>query len=511
MRHAASAAWVPDLGAVVPAPERVAPDARAAFSVTADTAVHAAPGAEAAAGHLAAALHRPAVRPLPAGERARPGPGGQDGGITLLLDGDDGWLGEEGYRLEVASERVTLRARRAAGLFRGVQTLRQLLPLDVEAPAAQPGGWRIPGGQIVDRPRFAYRGAMLDVARHFFGVADVKRYIDEITLYKLNHLHLHLTDDQGWRIEIATWPKLAAYGGIGEVGGGPGGHYTQAQYADLVAYAAERHVTLVPEIDMPGHTGAALASYAELHPDGVAPPRSTGTDVGASTLRVGGAATHRFVRDVIGEVAGLTPGPYVHVGGDEVSALGDAEYAAFIAQAQQAVADHGKTPVGWDAVVVRAAPRPGTVAQYWDTNHDASETVVRAVARAAQQSVKLILSPGNRAYLDMKYHPGTRLGLKWAGYVEVSDAYSWDPGAHLEGVPEAAVLGVEGALWTETARSIADVEHLAFPRLAAIAELGWSPRATHDWEGFARRLAAQAPRWRAMGINFYPSTQVAWL
>ena len=179
---------------------------------------------------------------------------------------------------------VVLTGRTAAGLFHGVQTLRQLLPPRVEASTVQPGPWTIAGVHITDHPRFAWRGAMLDVARHFFDLGEVKRYIDLLAMYKVNVLHLHLADDQGWRIEIDSWPRLTTYGGSTEVGGGPGGYYTKAQYAELVKYAQDRHIMVVPEIDMPGHTNAALASYAELNCDGVAPPLYTGTSVGFSSL-----------------------------------------------------------------------------------------------------------------------------------------------------------------------------------------------------------------------------------
>ncbi len=171
---------------------------------------------------------------------------------------------------------------------------------------------------------------MLDVARHFFGVADVKRFVDLMALYKLNRLHLHLTDDQGWRLAIRSWPKLAKHGGSTEVGGGPGGFYTQRQYAELVAYAAARYVTVVPEIDMPGHTNAALASYAKLSCDGIAPALYTGIEVGFSSLCIRKELTYRFVDDVIGEVAALTPGPYLHIGGDEAQATAPDDYVYFL-------------------------------------------------------------------------------------------------------------------------------------------------------------------------------------
>ncbi|MGP3975401.1 beta-N-acetylhexosaminidase [Streptomyces sp. 8N114] len=430
---------------------------------------------------------------------------GRDG-IQLRLGGHR-TLGSEGYRLDVGERAVKLSAREPAGLFHGVQTLRQVLPAAVEARSEQPGPWRIAGGTITDTPRYAYRGAMLDVARHFFPVGAVKRYIDQLALYKVNTLHLHLSDDQGWRIAVDSWPRLADYGGGSEVGGGPGGYYTKADYREIVRYASARHLTVVPEIDMPGHTNAALASYAELNCDGVAPPRYTGIEVGFSSLCVPLERTYDFVDDVIRELAALTPGPYLHIGGDEAHATSHEDYVTFMRRVQPVVAKYGKKAIGWHQIT--AAPDRGTVAQYWGYDQTGAEERAR-VAEAARRGTKLVLSPADRAYLDMKYDKDTPLGLSWAGYVSTRRSYDWDPGGYLEGVPERAVLGVEAPLWSETIATSAQLEYLAFPRLPGVAELGWSPAATHDWDGYRERLAQQGPRWELMGVNYYRSPQVPW-
>jgi hexosaminidase len=275
-----------------------------------------------------------------------------EGSIHLTLDAAAA-TGDEGYELEIAPNGVVIAAEQPAGLFYGVQTLRQLLPPFVEYDAVRLDAARsvgVPAVTIVDGPRFAWRGSMLDVARHFHSVDDVKRYLDLMALYKMNRLHLHLADDQGWRLEIASWPNLTTHGGSTEVGGGPGGYYTRADYADIVEYARRRFITIVPEIDMPGHTNAALASYAELNCDGVAPPLYTGTNVGFSTLCVDKDVTYRFIDDVVRELATLTPGDYIHIGGDEVERLSEAEYAAFIERAQAIVLRHGKQVIGWDEI-----------------------------------------------------------------------------------------------------------------------------------------------------------------
>ncbi|HSH45841.1 MAG TPA: family 20 glycosylhydrolase, partial [Longimicrobiales bacterium] len=230
-------------------------------------------------------------------------PPGSDGAADMVLSLDRTDLGEEGYAVRVSPDGVRVEASEPAGLFYGIQTLRQLFPPEVEFTARRAAPLPLPAVEIEDRPRFGWRGAMLDVTRHFFTVDEVKRYIDLLAQYKFNRLHLHLSDDQGWRIEIPDWPALTEIGGSTEVGGGPGGFYTAADYTDLVNYAAERFITIVPEIDMPGHTNAALASYPELNCDGEAPPLYTGIQVGFSALCVEREVTYRFVDDVVRTLA----------------------------------------------------------------------------------------------------------------------------------------------------------------------------------------------------------------
>jgi hexosaminidase len=418
--------------------------------------------------------------------------------IYLRL-GNDATLGDEGYRLDVSPALVTITANRAAGLFYGMQTMRQLMPVSVEHPAARNRTLRIPAGVVIDAPRFPWRGSMLDVARHFLPIEEVRRHVDRMALYKLNRLHLHLSDDQGWRIEIKSWPNLALIGGRTQVGGGAGGAYTQAQFAELARYAADRFVTVVPEIDMPGHSGAALASYPGLNCDGVAPPLYTGIDVGFTTLCVKSDSTYRFISDVVREIAALTPSPWFHIGADEVEKLSHDEYRGFIERVQGIVRAHGRQMIGWGEIAV-AALEPGTVVQHWKTDSSAVH---------AARGGTVILSPNTRTYLDMKYDSSTILGLHWAGLIEVRDAYDWDPGTLVEGVSGRSVLGVEAPLWAETLAKPEDWEFMAFPRLVAIAEVGWSapPR---DFESFRQRLGAHGPRLTALGVNFYRSPAVPW-
>jgi hexosaminidase len=421
------------------------------------------------------------------------------GGISLVLDASAGALEDEGYTLSVAPDGIRIAGRTPEGIFYGVQTLRQLMPPSIEFQAARPHPVSIPAAQIQDQPRFVWRGAMLDVARHFFGPADVRRYIDLLALYKFNRLHLHLSDDQGWRLEIKSWPNLTRHGGSTAVGGGPGGFYTQDEYKAIVAYARERFITIVPEIDMPSHINAALASVPELNCDGVAPPLYTGIEVGFSNFCIDKEITYKFIDDVIREIAGLTPGPYFHLGGDEVKTITPAQYVSFIERVQGIVESHGKTVVGWDEIAA-AKLVPTAVVQHW-----------RPEAKfALPPTTKLIISPAHKIYLDMQYDTATPIGLHWAAYVNVPDAYNWDPATILPDVKEAQILGVEAPLWSETLANMRDVEYMAFPRLPGAAEIAWSPAAARKWEEFRTRLGAQAQRWSALGINAYWSPTVEW-
>jgi hexosaminidase len=475
------------------------------FVFTADTVILAEPNDEVTrvARYLARTLGTAAgPNELRVEQSTTPRPGTVQLSLTRSAPAQPNAALDESYELTIAPERITIAAPNAAGLFYGAQTLRQLLPPWVEYRAAVADKSRslsAPAGRIVDRPRFAWRGAMLDVARHFFDASDVKRYIDLIALYKINRLHLHLSDDQGWRIEIKSWPKLTAHGGSTAVGGGAGGYYTQDVYKDLVSYAQERFITIVPEIDMPGHTNAALASYPELNCDGAAPQLYTGINVGFSTLCVDKPVTYTFIDDVVREIAAMTPGPYYHAGGDEVQKLTPAQYNQFIERVQAIVQKHGKQMIGWDEIA-GIALLPTSIVQHWRPKPG------EGLAKAP----RLILSPANRVYLDMKYEPSTVLGLSWAGNISIRHAYEWDPASAVKGAAEGALLGVETPIWSETLTYLHDVEFMAFPRLAAVAEVAWSSSDRRTWEDFARRLGAQAPRWQALGVNFNRVADIPW-
>ncbi len=419
--------------------------------------------------------------PAPAALQVRPGESFRVEDATALPCTYTGGP-RESYRLTVTSQGVSLEAADEAGHARALATLRQLGP-------------DLPGVVIEDSPRYPWRGVMLDVARHFFGVDDVLRFVDLAALYKLNVVHLHLTDDQGWRIEIPSWPLLTSVGGETQVGGGAGGFFTQAEYARIVEHAAARHVTIVPEIDVPGHVNAALRAYPELWGRDAPEPFTTWSSPGHS-LDVRSSLVMRFLDEVIGSLAALTPGDYIHLGGDEVEGMDHDDYVRFMWDACETVLRHGRRPIVWEEAGVAKLPR-GTIVQHWS---DAAP----AQAGAAQ-GLPLIMSPAPHTYLDQKYDADTELGLTWAGAVEVRDAYDWDPGAVIE---DADVLGVEAALWSETTATRDDVDYLVFPRLPAVAEVGWSGE--RDWEGFRSRLGAHSRLLSDRGVNFHRSSQIDW-
>jgi len=423
-------------------------------------------------------------------------------GVALIISEDHKALGNEGYKLNISEKRIILESYKAAGLFRGVQTIRQLLPAKIESKDLQLGPWELASGTITDTPNYEYRGAMLDVVRHFFGVDDVKRYIDLLAAYKMNVLHLHLTDDQGWRIEIKSWPNLTTHGGSTQVGGGKGGFYTQEDYSDIVKYAQEHFITVIPEIDMPGHTNAALASYAQLNANGKAMELYTGTDVGFSTLDANKELTYKFIDDVICELAAITPGEYIHIGGDESNATKKKDYIKFVNRVQDIVNAHGKKMMGW-ADISAANLKENTIAQFW---HTKTKTALDAV----NQNVKIIMSPARRAYMDIQYDSICPLGLHWAGYTEVDDAYDWTLETIVKDINKEDIIGIEAPLWTETVETIDDIEYMVFPRLPGYAELAWSNHSDKSWDEYKVRLAKQKSRFEFMGINYYESPLVPW-
>lgn len=404
----------------------------------------------------------------------------------------------EAYALHITQDSIVLTASTAAGAFRGAQTIRQLIPAIAYDTLVENKRWIIPTGDIFDAPQYEYRGTMLDVARHFFSVADVKRYIDLLAYYKINVLHLHLADDQGWRIEIKSWPKLTEIGGSTEVGGGPGGFYTQEEYSEIVRYAADHFITIVPEIDMPGHTNAASVSYPFLNGNGKVPELYTGMKVGFSTFDTRKDTVYAFIDDVIREITALSPGPYFHIGGDESHVTKKADYIYFVNRVEKIVQKYGKQMIGWDEVATTDIDST-SVAQLWRSTENKE--------LAISKNMKIILSPASKAYLDMKYDSSSHYGLNWAGYIPVDSAYQWPPESY---APNENILGIEAPLWSETIEDFDQLAYLAFPRVIGYAELGWTIQGNRNWEDYKKRLAKQAPFLERMEIQYYPSQKIHW-
>lgn len=409
------------------------------------------------------------------------------GDIAVRLDPSTVELhGDEGYELTIGSDGAEVVAATRHGLWHGTRTLVQLFSHSMH-------DGELPAVHIVDRPRFEWRGAMLDVARHFFGVDHVLRFVELMARFKLNRLHLHLSDDQGWRLAIDGWPALTAVGASSAVGGDYGGFFSRADYREIVAHAARHFVTVVPEIDMPGHTNAALASVPDLNVDGVTPPLYTGTEVGFSSLHLAAPATHRFVRDVIAQLAADTPGEYLHVGGDEAHSTDRDAYVEFIALLQREVHSQGKRMIGWEEIAT-APLAPATLVQHW---------LHPAVAAGASSGTRFVMSPSRHTYLDMKHSAECHVGRRWAGFIDLATAYGWDPAALIDGVGDDRIAGVEAPLWTERVVSFADVEYLCYPRLACIAEVGWTAQAHRTWDDFRPRLQVHTDRLAATGVNVH--------
>ncbi|HET8927043.1 MAG TPA: family 20 glycosylhydrolase [Microbacterium sp.] len=431
----------------------------------------------------------------------------------------------ESYRIRVDEAAIAVTAADEAGRFYALQTLEQLQTRDG-------GGWSIPAVEIADAPRFGYRGLMLDVARHFFDVGTVTAVIDRAASLKLNRLHLHLSDDQGWRIALDSRPLLTERASASAVGGDRGSFYSKADYAEIVRHAAARHMVVVPEIDLPGHTHAVGLAHPELAEDpvlsetvtqtiarfGGGPPVPgepyTGLAVGFSSLRTGDEATYDFVADVFGELAAMTPGDYLHFGGDESLATSAQDYAGFVARVSQLIADRGKTPVAWHEAGAAAKLDDTTIGQYWGFTTPTGGMDEKARAFVANGS-QVILSPADAVYLDMKPQADFPIGLEWAnGPTSVRRAYEWEPADLIPGIDERAILGVEAALWTETVRTLDDIDALAFPRLAAAAEAAWSPAtgtsALRTWESFRERVGGLGPLWARRGIRFTRSPEIDW-
>jgi len=442
--------------------------------------------------------------------------------IVFRLDLNAEAANDAGYRIAIGDGEIEVTARTARGLFYGGVTVWQLLTPDGTRDAPV----RVAGGTIADRPRFAWRGLMLDSARHFQSVADIKKLIDWMSLNKLNVLHWHLSDDQGWRIEIPNYPELTkigacrkAVGPDAALTGGPDkpycGFYTDEEVRDIVHYAAERFVEVVPEIDIPGHSQAAIASYPWLGVSGKRPEVSADWGINTWLLKPD-ARSVKFVEDVMDHVMALFPSKYIHIGGDEAAkdqweaspevrahmkklGLADMEQLQgwFTTQVANYLRRHGRTAVGWDEILHGKVPASAVVMS-WNAPSGAVE--------ALQQGHDVVMSSSPTLYLD---HYQSDLNDEPPGRPDVEslkDVYDYNP------VPKGAtteqskhILGVQANLWAEYMPTFARVQHAIFPRIAALSEIAWSPASAHDWHGFLERMPAELARYRALGIEYADS------
>ncbi len=503
--------------ALVPAPAHLTLGS-GQFALTTATKIVASGNASQVARQLQGYLAPSTGLPLPISRNAT------TGAITLKVDRSlPGSLGDEGYRLSVTPDGTVIKARAVPGLFYGVQTLRQLLPASSFGAAKVSGDWAIPALEIEDAPRFSWRGAHLDVARNFMPKPFILKFIDLLALHKMNTFHWHLTDDQGWRIEIKKYPKLTSIGAFRKdtmlvysppkyTGEPHGGFYTQDEVREIVAYAAERHITVVPEIEMPGHAQAAIAAYSEL---GNGQPIEVGTKWGVydNVFNVKDE-TIQFLQDVLDEVMALFPSKFIHIGGDEcpkvqwkadpftqekIKRLGlknEHEMQSwFIRQMDGYLADKGRRLIGWSEIL-EGGLAPGAALMVWLGNEGAEEAV--------KSGHDVVMAQTTHTYLDYYQAKDTsKEPHSIGGFLPLEKVYQYEP-ILPSFTPEQAkhVLGTQFQLWTEYIRTPEHAEYMAFPRGCALAEVAWSPKEQRNWNDFSQRLPIHLERLAALKVNF---------
>jgi len=458
------------------------------------------------------------------------------GAILLTTNNASATLGAEGYELTVAADSAVIRAPEQAGLFYGSQTLLQLLPPEIYSSNVVGGAkWQIPCVHIEDRPRFKWRGMLLDVSRHFFNKQEIERLLDEMALHKLNTFHWHMVDDQGWRIEIKKYPGLVKIGAwrkesplaapqtnhlraawLAPLAFGPdgryGGFYTQNDIREVVAYAAARHIAIIPEIEMPGHSVAALAAYPQYSCTGGPFRTDVKAGVNHGIYCAGNEGTYEFLQNVLSEVFQLFPAKYIHIGGDEVPTdewqhcpkdqavirrerLKDARQleSYFIRRMEKFINAHGKTLIGWSEIREGGLAESAVVMDW-----------IGGAVEAATNGHDVVMTPLSDCYLD-HYQSKKQVVEPRAigGYLPLRKIFSFEP------IPETLppqfashILGAQGNLWTEYVESFPHVEYMAFPRLAALAEITWSPKSPREWDDFTRRLQIHARLLGRLGSNY---------
>lgn len=451
--------------------------------------------------------------------------------IVLSLNGVSDSLGDEGYALAIDHDRIVLQARKPAGIFYGTQTIYQLLPMDNVAQAR--ASFAIQAGKIIDKPRFGWRGMMLDVGRYFYSVDFIKEYIDNLAMHKMNTFHWHLTEDHGWRIEIKKYPELTQVGAWRkgtqydksprQVNENPhGGYYTQEQVSEIVKYAQERYVTIVPEVEMPGHALAALVTFPELSCTGGPFEMPVHWGIQKDVFCAGNEQTFEFLENVLTEIAELFPSPIIHIGGDEcpkdrwkvcpkcqarmkTEGLKDEHelQSYFIKRIEDFLLTKNKRIIGWDEIL-EGGLAPNATVMSWRG--------VKGGIAAAKQHHDVIMAPTTFAYLD--YYQGEPYLEPAAigGLTTLEKSYSFEP-ISSELSPEEAhyIKGVQANVWSEYIHSPEKVQYMAFPRAAALAEVAWTQPELKDWDDFKFRMEKQYKRYESLGMNYSKSAYDVWI
>ncbi len=436
--------------------------------------------------------------------------------IKLVIDPRISQLGDEGYILDVSVENIYIRARKPAGLFYGIQTLLQLLPASIFSKSeVKDIKWKVPCLKITDYPRFQWRGLLIDPARHFIPVNDVKKFLNGMAMHKFNRLQMHLTDNIGWRIEIKKYPNLTKLASNRDRSGGSGGFYTQEEIRELVRYAEKRHITIVPEIEMPFHAGAAINAYPYI---GINPARIEGMPLDKRWAALGGLRAPRpetvgFMQNVLAEVIELFGSRFIHIGGDEANlklwendpemqtqmkqlGCNDAHelHSWFIKQMDTFLTENNRRLLGWDEIL-QGGLAPGATVMSWRG--------IQGGITAANAGHDVVMAPTSHTYFDYYQSSPENEPLAIGGLIPLEKVYQYDPIPNAI-TPEKAihVLGVQGQLWGEYISTRKHLEYMAYPRAIALAEIGWSKKQLKNYENFVTRLRYHLKRLQAMGINY---------
>ena len=490
---------------IIPQPQQLSVEP-GSFTIDSSTSIYLAnknPGLESAAEYFVELIRQSSGIELSIAQWSS---GNPVNAIALFLE--DRELGDEGYELAVTRDNIRITGKTAQGIFYGLQSIRQLLPPQIESSERVADlELSVPLVRIKDQPRYAWRGLMLDESRHFFGKAYVKKLLEQMALLKMNVFHWHLTDMPGWRLEIKKYPRLTTVGGIGNKSDpeAAAAYYTQDDVREIIAYAAERHIQVLPEIDMPGHATAANRAY---------PEHSGGGDERRPdfTFNPGREETYAFLTDVLEETAAMFPAPWIHFGGDEVHFANQqwidlpdvkalmAEHDLddlkavehhFNRRMANVIRDLGKKVVGWDEVVDAGVDPDKAIIIWW--RHNMPEQLEKALERG----YAVVFSPRRPYYLDFVQHDTHEVGRRWDGFNDLEQVYRYAD------FPAEKILGIQASMWTETVQTEKRADFMIFPRLTAIAEAAWTDSSNKNYEHYQQRLRPMLERYVVMGINYF--------